>query len=287
MSDESETSVETKAMTSVADDFDAPVRGAPEADEFDPDALIVNIEGFEGPLDVLLVLARKQKVDLLQISIVELVDQYLEFIAAARLKRLELAADYLVAASWLAFLKSKLLLPKPEVAEGEEPTGEEMAAILAFQLRRLEAMREASDELSSLPQLGQDTFARGAPEGVRVISSPRWTTNVYDLTKAYAAQRLKGVDATIRIQKPKLFQIEEARARFERMLGAAPDWAQLDLFSDFEPIDAPLSSVTASSFVAALEFAKAGRIELRQEGAFAPIFVRARHDAASDINGAS
>ncbi|MEO1311221.1 MAG: ScpA family protein [Pseudomonadota bacterium] len=283
---------ETEDMTGEAppaegaeEPFDAPVRGAPEAVVDDPDALIVNTEGFEGPLDVLLALARKQKVDLLKISVLELVDQYLDFIAEARARRLELAADYLVAASWLAYLKSKLLLPQPKLDEDAEPTGEEMAAILAFQLRRLEAMREAAEALDALPREGVDTFARGAPEGVRVVSAPKWTTNVYDLTKAYAEQRIRGVDATIKIEKPKIFQIEDARARFERMLGLSPDWAQLDLFADLDVADAPQSSVRASSFVAALEFAKAGRIELRQEGSFAPIYIRARRDASGEPAG--
>lgn len=255
-----------------ADAFDAPVRIAPQADI---DALIVNIEGYEGPLDLLLELARTQKVDLRKISMLALVEQYLAFVEAAKLRNLELAADYLVMAAWLAYLKSKLLLPVPEEA-GEEPTADEMAARLAFQLMRLEAMRKAAEALLELPRLGVNVFPRGMPEGVRVRRKTDWQAELYDLLRAYARQRVSAVDRTYRIEPPKVFSIEEARARIERMLGAIPDWIELRKLAPMEEGDAPAASVLASAFSAALEFAKAGRIDLRQLGAFEPIYIRQR-----------
>jgi len=257
--------------------FDAPVRG-PAAAEGDIDALIVNLDGYEGPLHVLLELARTQRVDIRKISMIRLVDQYLEFIAAAREKSLELAADYLVMASWLTYLKSKLLIPAQGEAAGE-PTADEMAARLAFQLQRLEAMRKAAESLFNLPQFGLEFFSRGAPEGVRVLKTPLWQADLFDLLQAYARQRVAAVDRTYRIEPPKVFSIEDARARLERMLGAIPEWTELTKVSPAKGVDAPVTSVVASSFNAALEFAKNGAIEIRQLGAFEPIFVRQRRSA--------
>lgn len=264
--------------------FDAPVRG-PAAPEGDIDALIVNLDGYEGPLHVLLELARTQRVDIRKISMIRLVDQYLEFIAAAREKSLELAADYLVMASWLTYLKSKLLIPAPEQAAGE-PTADEMAARLAFQLQRLEAMRKAAESLFNLPQFGLDFFSRGAPEGVRVLKTPLWQADLFDLLQAYARQRVAAVDRTYKIEPPKVFSIEDARARLQRMLGSIPEWTELTKVSPAKGVDAPVTSVVASSFNAALEFAKNGAIEIRQLGAFEPIFVRKRRsapEAAPDV----
>lgn len=255
--------------------FDAPVRSFAESDI---DALVVNLEGYEGPLDVLLDLARTQRVDIRKISLIKLVDQYLDFIAAAKARSLELAADYLVMAAWLAYLKSKLLIPSSDDGSGE-PTADEMAARLAFQLQRLEAMRQASERLFRLPQFGIEFFARGTPEGVRVLKTPLWQADLFELLQAYARQRVAAVDRTYMIEPPKVYSIEDARARIERMLGSIPEWTELVKIAPAAGIDAPLSSVVASSFNAALEFAKNGAIEIRQLGAFEPIYVRKRRDA--------
>ena len=255
--------------------FDAPVRVAADADI---DALIVNLDGYEGPLDILLDLARTQRVDIRKISMITLVDQYLAFIAAARVKSLELAADYLVMAAWLTFLKSKLLVPAPDDGSGE-PTADEMAARLAFQLQRLEAMRKASRALWGLPQFGADFFARGAPEGVRVLKTPLWKADLFELLQAYTRQRVAAVDRTYKVEPPKVFTIEEARLRLERMLGLIVDWTDLAKLGAGRDIDAPATSVVASSFNAALEFAKDGTIEIRQLGAFETIYVRKRKAA--------
>ncbi len=261
------------ASATGGDDFDAPVR-AMSGDEA-VDALVVNIEGYEGPLDVLLDLARHQKVDIRKISMVALVDQYLLFVEAAKARNLELAADYLVMASWLAYLKSKMLLPAAET-DGDEPTADEMAARLAFQLQRLEAMRKAVEDLQNLPQQGYDFFTRGAPEGVRVTHKPDWQADLLDLLKAYATQRIAAVDRNYHIEPPAVYSIEAARQRLERILGALPEWTELRTLTKSYEIDAPEPSVLASSFNAALEFAKAGRIDLRQLGSFEPIYIKAR-----------
>lgn len=256
--------------------FDAPVRTpASDAGGVDLDALILNLDGYEGPLDVLLDLARTQKVDIRKISMAALVDQYLEFVAIAKERDLELAADYLVMASWLAYLKSKLLLPV-EDESGDEPTADEMAARLAFQLQRLEAMRKAVEDLQALPQLGVQFFARGAPEGVRVKRKADWQAELYDLLRAYTTQRIATVDRDYHIEPPKVYSIEMARIRLTRILGAIPEWTELRALAPIKEIDAPPASVVASAFNAALEFAKDGSIELRQLGAFEPIYIRAR-----------
>ena len=258
--------------------FDAPVRGAAATDI---DALIVNLDGYAGPLDVLLELARTQRVDIRKISMIRLVDQYLDFIAAARARSLELAADYLVMASWLTYLKSKLLIPQPADASGE-PTADEMAARLAFQLQRLEAMRKAAERLMNLPQLGVDFFGRGAPEGVRVLKSPLWQAELFELLQAYTRQRVAAVDRTYKPEPPRVYTIEEARARIARLLGAIPDWTPLTSLAPAREIDAPVSSVVASAFNAALEFAKNGAMEIRQLAHFDTIYVRQRADAGAE-----
>lgn len=265
------------------DAFDAPVRVTSD-DAID--ALIVNIEGYEGPLDVLLDLARHQKVDIRKISMVALVDQYLLFVEAAKQRNLELAADYLVMASWLAYLKSKLLLPAVD-DDGDEPTADEMAARLAFQLQRLEAMRKAVEDLQNLPQQGVDFFTRGAPEGVRVTQIPEWQADLVELLKAYATQRIAAVDRDYHIQPPPVFSIEAARIRLERILGSIPEWTELTTLTRNTDVDAPAVSVLASSFNAALEFARAGDIELRQLGSFEPIYVKTRQagDGKDGQNG--
>lgn len=269
-----ETAVITQSSTGSdsADDFDLPVRSAPASDI---DALIVNLDGFEGPLDVLLELARTQRVDIRKISMLALVDQYLAFVEAAKSRSLELAADYLVMAAWLAYLKSKLLLPTPDDGSAE-PTADEMAALLAFQLMRLEAMRKAAQSLLDLPQLGINVFPRGMPEGVRVRRKADWQASLYELLQAYTRQRIAAVDRTYTIDPPKVYSIEEARARLERILGSIPDWVDLRSLAPQQDVDAPTASVLASQFNAALEFAKNGRLDIRQLGHFQPIYVRQR-----------
>jgi segregation and condensation protein A len=253
------------------DDFDAPVRGAPQADI---DALVVNLDGYEGPLDVLLDLARAQRVDLRKISMLALVDQYLAFVEAAKRRDLELAADYLVMAAWLAYLKSRLLLPHAN--EGPEPTADEMAAQLSFQLRRLEAMRKAAERLLALPRLGLNVFPRGMPEGVRVRRKADWRASLFDLLQAYTRQRVASVDRTYVPEPPRVWAIEEARLRLERVLGAIPDWVDLRSLAPAHEIDAPPASLVASAFGAALEFAKDGKLFIRQLAPFEPIYVRRR-----------
>ncbi|WP_395077489.1 segregation and condensation protein A, partial [Hyphococcus sp.] len=196
---------------------------------------------------------------------------------AAKARNLELAADYLVMASWLAYLKTKMLLPVAD-DDGDEPTADEMAARLAFQLLRLEAMRKAVEDLQNLPQQGYDFFTRGAPEGVRVTHKPDWQADLLDLLKAYATQRIAAVDRNYHIEPPAVYSIEAARQRLERILGALPEWTELRSLAKSYEIDAPGPSVLASSFNAALEFAKSGRIDLRQLGSFEPIYIKARTD---------
>lgn len=250
-----------------AENFDDPVRAEPVADDF-----LVCLEGYEGPLDVLLDLARRQKVDLRQISVTALVDQYLAFIEEAKRRDLELAADYLVMASWLTFLKSKMLLPAPK-ADGDEPTADELSARLAFQLQRLDAMRKASEELLALPQLGVDVFPRGQ-EGLRVETETSFTADLYDLLKAYTTQRVRNIDPHLHREPPAVFALEAARERLERLLGEMPDWCLLATVGGGSP-NVPARSVVASNFSAALEFAKSGAVELRQSAPFSPIYVRA------------
>jgi len=266
------------------DDFDQPVRTDPDCADDLTQSLVVNIDGYEGPLDVLLELVRNQKVDIRKISMMALVEQYLGFIEVARQHNLELAADYLVMASWLAYLKSKMLLPRIDDGKGE-PTADEMAARLAFQLQRLEAMRLATENLFKRPRVGLDVFSRGAPEGVRVTRTPEWQADLLDLLKAYTAQRVKTVDRHYVVEKPKVFTLEDARARLARVLGMIPEWAELRSLSPLQDIDAPERSVVASAFHAALEFAKEGRMDLRQLGHFEPIYVRNRDQEEENSEG--
>jgi segregation and condensation protein A len=241
--------------------------------------LIVDLDGFEGPLHVLLELARKQKVDLRHISILELAEQYLAFIEQIRAVRIELAADYLVMASWLAYLKSRLLLPKPK-QDDDAPSGEEMAVRLAFRLRRLHAMRLASKALMQRDRTGINTFTRGAPEGVRSITSPIFEASIYDLLKAYAVRRSRVARAHLTMKTPIVYALEEARERLERVLGRIREWTALDtlLPKHIKPVAGeetpPRASMLASSLVATLELAKEGKAELRQSGAFTPLYVR-------------
>ena len=243
-------------------------------------ALVIDVEGYEGPLDLLLALARQQKVDLAKISILALADQYLVFIEAVRKTRLELAADYLVMAAWLAFLKSRLLLPEPAAEEG--PSAEEMATALANRLRRLEAIREASNRLMTRPQLQRDIFARGQPEAIAEIRHPKFTATLYDLLSAYAVQRQQRVLATVHLAKRTVWSLAEARASLERLVGMAEDWSRLDEYLVNYVLDpSQRATVFASSFAAALELVREGTMEVNQKEAFAPLYFRKRMPLAA------
>jgi segregation and condensation protein A len=242
----------------------------------DEPAMIVDVEGFEGPLDLLLMLARQQKVDLAKISILALADQYLAFIEAARKLRLELAADYLVMAAWLAYLKSRLLLPEAEGPDG--PSAEEMANALAWRLKRLEAFRDVSSRLMGRPQLARDVFGRGDPEPVADIKHPQWSATLYDLLSAYARQRQQTALAHVRFAQRTVWSLAEARAAVERLIGKASDWSRLDEYLIAYVVEPSMrATVLASSLAATLELVREGAMEMHQHTAFAPIFVRKRH----------
>jgi segregation and condensation protein A len=247
----------------------------------DEPALVVDVEGFEGPLDLLLTLARQQKVDLAKISILALADQYLAFIEAARKLRLELAADYLVMAAWLAYLKSRLLLPEPPAPDG--PSAEDMANALAQRLRRLEAIRQVAEQLMQRPQLGREVFERGQPEPIAEIKRPQWTATLYDLLSAYATRRQNQARAYVRVPKRTVWSLAEAREAIERLIGRSFDWSPLDRYLIEYLVEPSLqSTVLASSFAAALELVREGRLEMHQHAAFAPLFVRARANEGRD-----
>jgi segregation and condensation protein A len=254
--------------------FDADVLPAhePKPDE----ALIVDVDGYEGPLDVLLALARAQKVDLRKISILALAEQYLLFIAAARVKQLDLAADYLVMASWLAYLKSKLLLPEPDV-DGE-PTADELAERLSLQLQRLESIRLAATRLMARDRLGSDVFFRGAPEGIRLIKTPHYSDTLLDLLKAYSTQRVKKIaHSDYQLRRLPVFAIEDARHRLENMLGVIIDWSTIDMLVPNEFATGPTRRTgIASTLSASLEMARDGLVEIRQMAPFAPLYMRRR-----------
>lgn len=248
----------------------------------DEPALVVDVEGYEGPLDLLLAMARQQKVDLSKISILALADQYLVFIEEARKLRLELAADYLVMAAWLAFLKSRLLLP--DAAPSDGPSAEDMATALANRLRRLEAIREAATRLMNRAQLGRDVFARGCGEPIAEIRHQKWNATLYDLLTAYASERQRKVLARVRFAKRTVWSLADARVTLERLVGMADEWMELDTFLVSYMVEPSQSAtVRASSFAAALELAREGVADLHQKEAFAPIFVRKR---AGDANPA-
>jgi segregation and condensation protein A len=238
-------------------------------------ALIVDVDGFEGPLDLLLELARRQKVDLARISILALAEQYLAFIDAARRTRLELAADYLVMAAWLAYLKSRLLLPEPPQAD--EPSATDLAVALAFRLKRLEAIRAAARLLTDRDRLGRDVFARGDPEPLADIKRPLWQATLYDLLSAYAMQRQKQANSRVTFEKRHVWSLLDAREALARLVGGAHDWMIVDdclLRYVVEP--AMRATVRASAFAAMLEMVKEGAVEMRQDRVFAPLWLRRR-----------
>jgi segregation and condensation protein A len=242
-------------------------------------ALVVDVDGFEGPLDLLLSLARSQKVDLARISILALAEQYLAYIEQIRQLRLELAADYLVMAAWLAYLKSRLLLP--EEKGDDEPTGEELANALAFRLRRLEAMRDAAAQLANSDRLERDVFGRGFPEPIVINKKNEYSATIYDLLSAYAAQRQQKAISIVQVKARKVWSLQDARAILVRMIGSIAEWTPIDVFlSPFLVTDDMRATITASSFSASLELVKEGKIDLRQTEPFAPLYMRDRKTVA-------
>lgn len=236
-------------------------------------ALLIDVAGFEGPLDLLLFLARNQKVDLARISVLALAEQYLQFIDSARRIRIELAADYLVMAAWLAYLKSRLLIPQQPKDDG--PSGEEMAQTLAFRLKRLEAMREAATRLINRNRLGRDVHARGMPEHVPSRSASAYEASLYDLLTAYASLRQRQAITQVTIERRRVWSLSDARGILTRMIGEISDWTALDHFL-LRYLPSPEERVTAiaSAFAASLELVREGRLEIRQDGAFQPIYMR-------------
>ena len=254
------------------DTFEDTPRVPPGLPDADPH-LVVDVEGYEGPLDVLLALARTHKVDLKKLSILALAEQYLVFIQHARSLHLELAADYLVMAAWLAYLKSRLLLP--DETDGDEPSGEEMAAILAFHLQRLEAMRDAAARLMARHRLGRDVFQRGAPEGIRVIRKSVYDLSLYELLKGYGNVKSRVEVTNLRITPPPVYTLERALGRLRSLIGNVPDWATLESFLEPEfRVGKAARSAVASTLVASLELARQGTLELLQSNAFGPIYFR-------------
>jgi len=235
--------------------------------------LVVDLDGFEGPIGMLLVLARDQKVDLTKISILALAEQYLKFIEEAHRLRLELAADYLVMAAWLAYLKSRLLLPDPP--PDDEPSAAELAEALQFRLLRLEAMQKAGKALMERPQLGRDLFPHGAPEGLKTVTKPVYAVSLYELLKSYGDHRSRGEATVLHIKAPEYYSVDDALRRLSQMIGHSVEWRQLGAFLPPQLRGGVLGrSALAATFVASLELAKTGDIELRQDETYGPIFVR-------------
>jgi segregation and condensation protein A len=261
----------------MTDDFDdPPAAAAPEAAPSSSEALIVDVDGFEGPLDLLLTLARRQKVDMRRVSVLQLAERYLAFIDEARALRIELAADYLVMAAWLAYLKSRLLLP-PDPAE-DGPSAEDMAEHLAWQLERLEAMREAAARLMGRNRLGQGRFARGMPEMVLTSRKTDFTASLLDLLQAYARLRTRDEFRPYAFDRTDIFALETALERLSGMIGLQRDWAEIAQFlpPGWRATGGRRRSALASTFAASLELAKQGRAELHQPETFAPLSLRAR-----------
>jgi segregation and condensation protein A len=262
-------------------DGEGPLRRETEC--LDGEQLIVDVAGFEGPLDLLLELARRQKVDISRISVLALAEQYLAFFDTARRLRLDLAAEYLVMAAWLAYLKSRLLLPEP--ASSDEPPAEELAARLAFRLQRLEAMRAAAAQLMARSRLGLDVFARGSPEPLIVERQVQYGDTLFDLLKAYAERRQRRqAQQRYAVTRRRVWSVTEARAILERLLGAMDDWGRFEgWIADYLCEPAERASFIASSLTAGLELTREGRLELRQERAFEPIYMRRRNLPAGKI----
>ncbi len=267
-------------MSETTESFEQPVPDhlAAQGEAGSSHALVVNLEGFEGPLDLLLALARDQKLDLTKISVLALAEQYLDFIQTARKLELEIAADCLVMAAWLAYLKSRLLLPVEE--NEEEPTAAEMAAALQYQLQRIEAMRTAAEALFARPLLGRDVFDRGAPEGIRVITHPVYDASLFEMLDAYGAITRRGKAETLTIEQFELFSMDDALGRLRGVLGSAPEWATLSSFLPEGLREGlPKRSAIAATFAASLELVRDGHAQIRQDSKFGPIFFRRRPGA--------
>ncbi|MGR3839509.1 MAG: segregation and condensation protein A [Cognatishimia sp.] len=260
----------------MTEDFVTQLQSDRVAERVAAETLVVDVDGFEGPLDVLLTLSRTQKVDLRKISILELARQYLAFVEKAKQMRIELAADYLVMAAWLAFLKSRLLLPPDPEEEG--PSGEELAAHLAFQLERLQAMRDCAAKLMARDRLGRDFFARGIPEVVETKKTITYTATLLDLMQGYARIRTKDEFRPFVMDRDAVFTMEQALDRMRGMIGFAGTWTDILSYLpdgwDSDPVKR--RSATASTFAASLELAKEGKVEIRQSETFAPIELRRR-----------
>ncbi len=242
------------------------------------DVLVVDLEGYEGPLHVLLALARTQKVDLLKLSITKLAEQYLAFVHEARRRNFSLAADYLVMASWLAYLKSRLLLPRTDKGKGDEPPAEEMAAALAFRLQKLEAMRKASDALLARPQLKRDVFTRGDPQATVIVPSDRIDASLYELMAAYVGQRRREQARHYNPgQRVEAFALEEAREWLRQILPRMAEWTTLEAVAPVREGEGPSqASLTASTLSASLELVKEGAMDVRQDQAFDEVWLKRR-----------
>jgi segregation and condensation protein A len=249
----------------------------------DGQALIVDLDGYEGPLHVLLALARSQKVDLLKLSVLKLAEQYLAFVKEARRLRFSLAADYLVMAAWLAYLKSRLILPKPDKGDGAEPPAEEVAAALAFRLARLDAIRKAAEAVMSRPQLKRDVFTRGDPDAVKVVSTTRIEGDLYGLVQAYIGQVRKDAARRYRPATPPVLSLDDARARLRGELPRLKAWKGLrEIAPDGESDGPSRASCVASTLSAGLELVKEGALEARQLEHFAEVYLRARRLEAAE-----
>ena len=260
--------------TTETDWFDTP---APTPDD---DIMYVDVDGYEGPLDLLLDLARRQKVDLAAISVLALAMQYLAFIERVREKRIELAADYLVMAAWLAYLKSRLMLP--QLPPDDEPSGEMLAAMLQFRLKRLEAMRKAANRLMNRPLLGERIFARGMPEPIRIARTSVWEASLYDVLKAYSSQRERGSSRDYSPLQRTVWSLQDARDILQRLIGDSFDWVPMDTYLEaYLATPAERATVRASSFASSLELVRLGKIDLRQTETFGPLFMR-RHKGDSN-----
>ncbi|WP_299350337.1 ScpA family protein [uncultured Shimia sp.] len=262
----------------MAEEFSSELQTDAVAARLAAEALIVDVDGFEGPLDLLLTLSRTQKVDLRKISILELAQQYLAFVEKAKQLRLELAADYLVMAAWLAFLKSRLLLPPDPSEEG--PSGEELAAHLAFQLERLQAMRDSAAKIMARDRLGRDFFARGIPEDVTRIRRVTYTATLLDLMQGYARIRTRDDFRPFTMDRDSVFTMEEALERMRGLIGYAGEWTDILSYlpAGWENDPQKRRSATASTFAASLELAKEGKVEIRQSESFAPIQLRKKDE---------
>ena len=243
----------------------------------DGDIMYVDVDGYEGPLDLLLDLARRQKVDLAAISVLALAEQYLHFIETVREKRIEVAADYLVMAAWLAYLKSRLMVP--QAATDDEPSGEMLAAMLQFRLKRLEGMRSAARQLMNRPRLGLQVYARGMPEPIQIERKSLWEASLYDLLKAYSVQRERGVTTDYSPLQRTVWSLQDARDILQRLIGDSFDWVPMDTYLiEYLATPSERATIRASTFASSLELVRLGQIDLRQSEAFGPLLVR-RHRA--------